>query len=493
MSAQRDQERQLDLATTLIVLRRRGWMILVAVIAALATAAAITRVMPERFEATAILFVGGNSSSGEAAIDLQYAALSKTLVVSYAGLATTNVVGADAARRADIPQSEFEGAIRTDFQQNDQILKVSVVADSAALASRMTNALAEALVDRVDRLNTNDGGTVALQVIDRAIPPLGPVSPKPALNMIFGGLIGLLLGCGVAFAVDRLDRRIRSQSDAERELGLPVLGAIPTWPRRVVRGEALARHAHQDVAEPFRSLAVTVGKLLEEKGASKLLITSARAGDGKTTAASHLAIALAEDGHRTALVEGDLRRPMLQRHFPPIDGYPVAPKALNGNSNGAGALSHISSAFMTQGGVQNLLILAADDQEQDAGQALRTPAFAETLAAVMTKHDICLVDAPPALIVSDASLLARHVDGVLLIVRAGVTRADELRRVVAGFKRLNTEVLGLILVGARLPKHRYYYSGSGMGTRTTPVRPTTRTIVPAKPLEEVRSHGTHDR
>ncbi len=419
-----------DLSAALQVARRRAWIVLLAVAIGVTAAWSVTRLFPRRYEATATLFVGSNAPGGNVATDIQYASLAQSLVTSYAELAESKRVAHEAARAAGLEPSQVVGHVAAEAQPGVQILKLTASARAGALAARVANALAQALASRIETLSGSSATHVGVQVIDDATPSLRPVSPRPLLNLIVGGLAGLLAGIALALGRERLDERIRTVADAERELGLPVLGVIPKLRRRVRRADALVRQANPIVAEPFRSLAVTLASVARRSSYRCILITSARAKEGKSMVAAQLAVALAEDNRRIALVEGDLRRPSLERQFPAKD--PRAP---------------------------NVTLLAANGAEPDAGRRVRTPEVERALKQALRKSDLVLLDTPPALVVSDTSILARHADAVLLVVRANETTADEARAAVVAFKRLDVEVIGVVLVAAHFPRRRHYYAG----------------------------------
>jgi Mrp family chromosome partitioning ATPase len=451
---------QLDLAHALQVVRRRGWIVLLGAAVGVAAAWNVTRIMPVRYEATATLFVGGMTPSGDISSDVQYAALAQSLVSSYAQLAETRRVAFAAARASRLPLNEVVGHVTADAQPGVQILHVRGSGTSGAGAARVANAAARALAADVQRLGGRASAPVRLELVDAATAPAAPTSPRSLLNLLLGGLAGTLAGIALGFGRERLDCRIRTESDAERELGLPVLGTIPRIPRRIRRADAFVRHTNPTVAEPFRSLAVALSSLARRSGDRSVLITSARAGEGKSTVAAQLAIASAEDNRRVALVEGDLRRPTLERHF-----HAPLPRSCRALTEAGAAVAESVAGLLT--------LLTAGASTGEPGAALRTRETERFMGELSAEHELIIIDAPPMLAVSDAGVLARHADVTLLVVRANVTTPDEARAVVASCRRVGAEVAGVVLVGGRVASRRYYGGRQPVRLQTLQLKPLT--------------------
>jgi len=447
-------EDSFDLRTALQIARHRGWLVLLAIAVALPAAWAVTRLVEPRYEATAALFVGAKLSSGELSLDLASASLAQNLVASYAELARTSAVAAAAAPEAGIPSEEIARRIETEAQPGLNLLRLRAHASSPTVAARIANAVAQALAAEIGTLNGSGPVRIRADVVDVAGPPAEPAWPSLGLNLLLGGLAGLLCGIGLAFAAERFDRRIRSVEQAERDLGVPVVGVVPELPQHTLQGEALDRHAHEEVAEPYRSLALTLanGGTRDDR-AKRILVTSPCANEGKTSVATHLALALAEENRATALVEGDLRRPVLRRHFP-SESAPSLEDLLA--KPPAARLPAATAAC------RGLRVVAARSGHADAGQILRSRPFAQTLKAAANGQRHVVVDAPPALGTSDAAVLASHVDAALVVVRAGVTRTRDARALDTALERLGVRPAGVVLVGA--PRSRRVYAGNTNGS-----------------------------
>jgi len=431
----------LDLAAALQIARRRGWVVILAVVLAVVAAWQVTNLLPRRYEASAAVFVGSTAPAADIMAGVQYTSLAQSLVTSYGELAETRRLARAAAKTAGLPVGDVAGRVTTETRPGVQLLRLRAWARSGEVAAQVANAAAAALISHVDSLG--GGAThVGVRLVDAATVPGGPVSPRLPLNLLVGGLVGLLAGLALALGRERLDHRLRTAADAERELGLPVLGVIPPFRRRTRLEDPFMRQANPAVAEPFRSLAVMLTSAARRAGHSRVLVTSARDNEGKSTVAAQLALALAENDLRVTLVEADLRRPTLARQF--HDSEPLGRERLH-------------PLALPDSVASRLTILAADGPELDSGGALRDPWLGRLLQTVSQENDLVLLDAPPALSVSDASILAAHADSVLLVVRANTTSPEDARAVVASFSRLGTSVIGVVLVGgSRRPRGGYY-------------------------------------
>lgn len=437
-------DERFDHSSWLALARRRAWIVLLAVAAGIGGAAGVTATMQPTYEATATMFVGSASSSGEPAADIAYASLAQSLVASYQQLAETRAVALEAATRSGLEPDRVVGNVTAEAEPGVQVLRLRARAPSARLAAGVANAVAAALAARVERLSGATDDRVGLELVDPALPPGAAAAPRLPVNLSFGAVVGLLIGLAVSFALESLHPRIRTTTDIERELGLATLGSIPHLGRRERMGDAWGRHALRGLGEPYRSLAVSLTTIAERDGHRRILITSCRNEEGKTTVTAQVGLALAEQGRKTALIEGDLHRPALWRWFPFIAGASIG--SASGRSNYPLRSAKVSS---------NLNIISGDGGQE--GNTARAPEFALAIDAALEGYDHVLIDAPPALAVSDTRVLARHADAVLFVVRAGVTSADDARAALVSLRQLDVKIAGAVLVAVRGRRAGAYY------------------------------------
>ena len=442
---------QPDIPTMLQVLRRQLWIILISVLVAVLAAQLVTNAQQPRYEATSTLLVTGNVPSGsdeksdDPTAAIQLATLAQNSSTSLAQLAQTRAVAATAARQLDLPLSAAEGHISGEAEPGVQIVRVRADSDNAQGAARLANAAATALTEAFPGSAGGGLGGLRLQLVDPAAPPGSPVAPNRLLNLLLGAGAGLLIGLGLATLRERLDRRIRSSADVGAALGLPVLGELPPIKRSLRGMSAVDRHAIPRIGDPYRSLAASIVVASDREEYRRLLVSSPVQGEGKSTVAAHLA--LAQDGETTALVECDLHRPTQHREFPSPERLSLAQQ-----------LSGVNGLLPSSTEVRPLLkVLAATGEEPAEGVSVRSPEFERALDAAGAGHQRLLLDAPPILGLSDASVLARRADAVILVLRAGRTREADAMNALAVLGRLGMPVLGVVLNGARPGRRGGYY------------------------------------
>ncbi|MDQ1566609.1 MAG: hypothetical protein QOF96_1489, partial [Actinomycetota bacterium] len=300
-----------------------------------------------------------------------------------------------------------------------------------------------------------------------AVRPAGVKAPdsKKGRALLLGGL-GLLVGVAGAFALDRLDSRIRSKADAEEAFGAPVVAEVPPITKSSQDQLLTRTQPTSPFVEAYRGLRTYVAlwapETGEDDGHRVIVVTSPAAGEGKTTTVAHLAAMLAEIGRSVVVVSADLRRPRVHQYF----DRPGAPGLVDvlAATPGAPAFDDLDLATSVRGvrlvpsgpPVENPAPLL-----EHAGDLLRV---ARKLA------DFVLVDSPPLLVANDAVDLARHADGVLMVARAGKTRVEAAERSVELLGRLEIPVVGVVLVAseaassaARHYASRYYAEAERAG------------------------------
>ena len=310
-----------------------------------------------------------------------------------------------------------------------------------------------------------------VQVAQEAQVPTSPSSPKTSRNTILGGLLGLLIGLGLAFVLERLDRRIRGLEDMEAIYRLPMLGEVPEsavlagTTRRGKRKGAVLPPAE---AEAFNLIRAHLRFFNVDRNLRTIVVASAAPGDGKTTIARHLAEAAARSGSRVLLLEVDLRHPTIAQQLDIRPGPGLADVLIDSVSM-EGATQSVALEAPAGEGIagRTLDVLAAGAVlPPNPGELLESRAMDVVLEQAKSAYDLVVVDTPPLIAVSDAFPLLTKVDGVVIVGRIGHSRRDAAERLHQVLAGSGAPLLGVIANGA---KSGGPYAYADVGGRSSPV------------------------
>lgn len=334
-------------------------------------------------------------------------------------------------------------------------------ATAAALAAAQS-ALTQAQTDRTQFQSQGPPQSSLLIVEEgegREVEPEGVRAPDGKFQRgVLLGAFGLLLGAGAAFALDRLDTKIRNKATAEAAFGYPVIAEIPPLPGgKRHRDELLAiTQPSSPFVESYRGLRTVVALTADSassngsgKHGTVLLVTSPGAGEGKTTTAAHLAAMLAEVGRSVLVVSADLRRPRLHALFE-TDREPGLTEMLSGTDVAPDLRDLVKETKLTR-----VRLLPSGAPTENPAPLLRQAG--EVLTAARQVFDFVIVDTAPLLVADDASSLATIADGVIIMARATRTSIDAAQRSAEILERLDTPVMGAVLVGATDTPTAYSY------------------------------------
>ncbi len=283
-------------------------------------------------------------------------------------------------------------------------------------------------------------------------------------KVVLGFLVGLLLGLGGAFFLEYLDQTIKNAADVERTIGTPVLGRIPLEPKLSASSNGrrqqiviLTQLSPDDPAvEAFRALRTNVTFVGAEKPLQFITVTSPGPGEGKTTTAANLALILAQGGSRTLLVDGDLRRPQLHRAFGLVQD-PGLTDILIGKA--------IAREAVRPEVAQSLDLLPAGAVPPNPSELLGSDAMRHTVAELRREYEFIVIDTPPSLPVTDATVVAAIADATIVVMRSGETEEGAAQRAVEQLRRVRARVAGAVLNGVTPRRDQYYsyytYSRSG--------------------------------
>jgi polysaccharide biosynthesis transport protein len=407
--------------------------------------------------------------------------------------------------QARATEASLQAAAHDQEQAALALNKAAIGYQQLARQAETDRALYESVLRQIKETNlTKDVKMTAVSVVEHSPLPRGPVSPSSRKALTLGLLGGLAAGLAFVFGADALDRSVKTVDQAEATFGLPVLAAVPETaeedkPNRLKRRKkggaygyrVVAERPEGPAAEAFRNLRAALSLLGPEAERKITLFTSALPNEGKSFTSANYSVALAQQGYRVLLIDGDLRRPSIHKIFPPnglqkqaIDSKenvdvpgivdclvgeisltegarPVSPEQIDI----AGEAIAVTGRILTVAGGQ-LFVLTSGRRAPNPAEILSGPSFANLIAEAAKRFDRVVIDSAPILAVSDTLLMTPYVQTICIVIRASKSPRPAIQRAISLLSGAGTRPAGLVL--NRLPKNRgagyyYYYASPGYG------------------------------
>lgn len=335
-------------------------------------------------------------------------------------------------------RQSFEQARREAVDLNGDMARLEILEHDL----RWLRDLRDVLLNQIASVDLKQGhGDIRTAVVSEPVLPTSPVWPKLPMIAACCLLGGIAVGLALVYVLDILDDHFRSPDELRAQLGVQLLAMIRDTPP--AGGEGLAAlpafvAPNATESEAFRTLRTTLGLSLRET--NRLVVSSAEPGDGKTTVLANLAVSYAQAGRRTLLIDADMRRPGLTTLL---------------GLKGQGGLSDVLVSTESVGTIGTQLVqttqqsgldvLPAGTRRPDSAELLASPRLAELLSWAESRYDQILIDSPPGLAASDASIIGRLVDGLVLIVQPQKSRRRMVIHAVETFRAMGVNLLGLVV------------------------------------------------
>ncbi|MEA2140434.1 MAG: tyrosine-protein kinase [Solirubrobacteraceae bacterium] len=487
-------------------LRRNRWHIFTLVAIITITAYVVSLTLPKSYETSASIVVSNASNTAGSESEGVQRSLATT-----ATLVTTSPVLALAAKSfPGETQASLAKRVSASVTENANIINIKVTYGTAQGAARLASAVVQAFLDRHAAIQRSQNASVLtalnaqiaalrtraaanpslaaqlsalqaraaeleaanasassqLQLAQSPQVPGSASSPRPLRNAIIALFAAIFLAVLLALGREQLTPRVTSQRELGHLLGLPVLSGIPLIGNRIS-----ARYARVEY-EAYQTLSAAVRLSLPPGDAPQImLVTSATHGEGKTTVTTRLGRMLAQAGHRTLIISGDLRWPKLD------DAFDVSGRAglrellsLTRNAEDISVDDVRKLIRSTRGGEGaasrgELDILPSGRRDGDASELLHTPALQSLIAALRSSdYTYILIDSPPVLGIADAQMFAQFSDEVLLVARLDYLKISDVVDLRDMLDRLNASPVGLVVIGTRPSDSPYYAVGPPAAT-----------------------------
>ena len=442
---------------------RRRWLLVFSCVALTIGAAAIyTWQATPQYSSSAQLFV--STTPSDTADAYQGGLFASQRVTSYADLVGTRQLAEQVADNlgGDVDPESLRNAVDAEVVPETVNLRIIATDPDPVRARDIAQAYAEALSDLVADIETPSGrenAPIKASIVDNANVSDNPVSPQPVRNLGLAALLGLLLGVGLAVVRELLDTSVSSSEDVAAVTEAPILGRIGTDPLAARKDPVEALSEASAWAEAFRVLRTNMQYVDVDHDRRVFVVSSSLPTEGKTTTAVNLAVTMAMAGQRVALIECDLRRPLIAKRLG-LDDAVGTTNVLVGKVVWRNA--------MQEYGDTGLSVMACGPIPPNPSELLQSQAMEKLIDELREQFDVLLLDAPPLLPVTDAALLGARADGVLVVVRHGRTTRDQLDHGLERVDAVDATCVGVVVNLAPATKSgRGYGYGYGYGYGST--------------------------
>lgn len=418
-------------------MRRFWYIVAIGAIAGLVGGWGLAQVATPVYTATSSLYFSLNF--GGSANDLnQGSTYTQNQMLSFAQLAESPLVLQPVIDQLQLQTTptDLGNSIAVSTPQNTVIMQLSVSSTDAQQAADISNAVAATLGKKVEEIapkSVTGAPTVSVRTIQTAVKPDTPSSPNVRLNLVAGLVIGILIGVLAVVLRELLDTRVRSADIASRVTGVPMLAQIQRQRRKQLSPILLADPL-SSTAEGYRRLRSSLEFVSVDSDRLAFVVTSSIPDEGKSLVSLNLALALTEGDRRVLLVDADLRRPTLA-HSTGLPGASGLTSVLVGRIALADAIQQWNG----------LDVITSGPIPPNPSELLSSRAMAEFIAQVSHDYDVVVFDTPPMTVVADAAIVARSLEGALVVADRTRVSRQHLAQTMDLLEKSGVRVLGLVL------------------------------------------------
>lgn len=438
----------------LLILRARWMTVLTSVLVVLGAAAAVTLTTTPIYTSKARVYLAaqGRSANDPNAGNGTYIITIKDLNTYVAVLGSPDVLD-PLRQQLDLPPGTPID-VSAEVSETASILDITARSSDPKLAADIANAVGPQLARVAGKFSTllaSAGQQVASTTISPATPAATPTSPDTKVNLLLGVLLGLVAGVGLAFVRHTVDTKVRDDKDVTSLSRSPLLGRLPMEKAATGRLLTVEGDPHGHHAEAIRRLRTNLMFVDVTTGGHSFVVTSSMPGEGKTTTAVNLAMAVADAGSKVLLIDADLRNPSVARTLG-LEGSVGLTTILLGRATAEDVVQRWRDT--------NLFVLAAGQIPPNPSELLGSEPMEELFVKLRHDYDFILIDSPPVVPVIDAVIVDRLTGGMLMVVAVDRTKKRDLSSALKSLDTIGVKVSGFTLNMTPVKssqKYRYGY------------------------------------
>jgi polysaccharide biosynthesis transport protein len=417
---------------------------------------ALVEILQKRYKQS---LIGDNQPAGNKIVELQPSGIQGNLIADYAK---------SEAQRTSLQKQISALVFVVDAYKKRMSALPKLEQQQNALGRKLetTRTSYKTLLSKLQEIQIAENQTLGnSRVQTHAELPQEPISPKKGQNIAIGSFLGLFLGAATAFLLDSADKRIKTSEEAKNLLpGYPILGQIPVFEkaRQLPKlGKGNTREPGQLVltgmtngieGESFRMLQTNLQFLNADDSLKVIVVSSSQSGEGKSTVAANLALAVAELGKKVLLVDADMRKPA--QHLIWRQGnYEGLSNILSGQCDQKAATTEVQP---------NLFLITAGVVPPNPVVLIDSVQMSTLISQWSQEYGLVIIDAPPLTVAADAAILGTQAGGLVFVLRPGIADKESVEYAQEILTQSKLKVLGMVLNGVDLDKqsryNHYYYS-----------------------------------
>lgn len=429
---------ELNILQILKLLLAKWWLVALCCLVMAGSAFGVSKyLMKPEYKASVLFYVNNLSFAEDNRVSGGDMDASKSLVQTYMVILNTRQTLDQLIEQADVDLTadQVSEMLSAKAVKRTEMLRITVTGTDARTVGRLAQAIAAEFPGRVERILVGSRASLA----EEPRIPTRPSGPSAKRNMVSAGLSGVVLGCSLVLLRAMFDVTLRREEQLTEILDYPLLARIPEHAGDENSRGMVGKRLKSRGQEGYKTLRTGLEYVLpQKKGARVVGMSSAMAGEGKSTSAANLAFALSQLDRRVLLLECDLRRPSLHEKLPLFNG-----PGLSEYLCGQAALEEVVSLCTLRGG--SFHVVRAGRVPPNPSELLNSGRMENLIKLLRREYDDIILDLPPVGEVSDALTAAKYTDGMLLVVRRNYCDSLRLRAAVRQFEDLQAKILGIVL------------------------------------------------